>query len=103
MKNEKIIIEENGLNNNGLRELILNMLNEQINHYKVEYLSEWEKDHATSKEFLNAKIEALTAKKEEINKVFADIDLKDASPKMMLSINLENTSVKHEKELAYAN
>lgn len=103
MKNEKIVIEENGLNNNGLRELILNILNEQINNYKIAYLAEWEKDHSTSKATLNEKIEVLAAKKEEIKKVFAEVDLKEAAPKMTLSINLEDHAPKHEQELAYAN
>lgn len=70
MKSNNFIIEESGLKPHESKDMIIKMIDNQINNYKLEYLSQWEKDHSTTDELKNKKIEELKAKKKEIEAFF---------------------------------
>lgn len=70
MKSNKFIIEESGLKTYESKDMIIRIIDNQINNYKLEYLSQWEKDHSTTAELKNKKIEELELKKKEIEFFF---------------------------------
>jgi hypothetical protein len=70
METTKFIINELGLQKQAAKELILKTINNQINHCKLEYLSQWERDHSTTAESKEKKIEILENKKRELDEYF---------------------------------
>ena len=65
-------IEESGLAKHASKEMILNLLDQQIAHYKLQHLKSWEKNHSLSVKSTNEIIEALRSQKEEIEIFFSD-------------------------------
>jgi len=51
-------------------ELLLKMIDDLINSYKLDYLKEWEKDHNIKRDVLDKQISSLTSKKKEITDLF---------------------------------
>lgn len=97
MKSNKFIFEEFGLKKYASKELIMGMINHQINHCKLEYLSQWERSHSTTSTSKNQKIEVLEAKKRALE-VFFDACNSDHSPiNFNVSIELKemNTNTEH--------
>jgi hypothetical protein len=100
MKTNKLTIEECGLQLNESRDLIFKMLNNQIEMCKLNYISEWEKDHSISADIKNQKIEALRAKKEEVAAFFNECA--GGNPKMDLHISFEFKVKEPARELEMA-
>lgn len=89
MKTNKINIEECGLAKRESKDLIFKVLNDQINNCKRAYFSEWERNHSTSPDTMNAKIEALEAKKREIETFFEEYSQNAASMDVNIAIEVK--------------
>ena len=87
MQSNKFTIEECGIQNHESKEMIIKMINNQINTYKLEYLSQWERDHSITPDSINKKIEALRAKKKEIEGFFSETN--HVNPTIDLSVSFE--------------
>ena len=67
----------NGVHNpSEVREIISKIINGQINFYKLQYLAQWEANHATGTDFRDAKIDELLEQK---NKLQALMELAKAA------------------------
>ncbi|NVK66720.1 MAG: hypothetical protein HWE22_19160 [Flavobacteriales bacterium] len=91
-------IEEFGLKKTESKELILNLLSQQIAHYKKQNLIAWEKNHSLSDEEMKERIAALQEKKNEIEAFFNDCP----SCEMDLAISFEVKVKQPALERAYA-
>lgn len=91
-------IEELGLAKNESKQLILNLLSQQIAYYKKQNLISWEKNHSLSEENMNEKIAVLQAKKNEIESFFNECP----SCEVDLGISFEVKVHAKELETAYA-
>ena len=89
MKTTKLRIEEGGLKKNDSKDLIFNMINQQINHYKLGFLSQWEKNHSTSIQHKENKINELRSKKQEIEAFFNEWNSDNPSLDISLSIEVK--------------
>lgn len=100
MKSNKFIIEEIGLKKHESRDMLIKLINDQIKSCKVDYLAQWEKDHSITPDACNKKIEALKAKRREIEGFFEES--KFESPIIDLSVSVELKVLEETRELAYA-
>jgi hypothetical protein len=92
-------IEESGLEKNASKEMILNLLNQQIAHYKLQHLKSWEKNHSLSSKSTNEIIEALRSQKEDIEAFFKDCA---ANQSFDVNISIEVKVKQDVLETAYA-
>ena len=51
------------------RQLICSVIDNQINFYKLQHLSHWERNHKTGRDFLDQKVEELTNKRCELMEI----------------------------------
>jgi hypothetical protein len=89
METTKFTFNELGLKNKSAKELIIKAINNQINNYKIEYLSQWEREHSTTAESKDKKIEALENKKREVIKYFNEYDSTNSHLNLSLSIEVK--------------
>lgn len=78
------------------KDMILSIIDFQIKKHRIQHLSDWERNHNISSERVNAQINALVAKKEEIKNWFKSRTSKDALVDLNISIDIavkEETSV----------
>ena len=99
MKANTVNIEELGLERNKSKELILNLLNQQIAYYKLQHLTAWEKNHSLSDTTTNEKISALQRKKEEIEGFFNECS---TANEMDITISVDVRVKQEVMETAYA-
>lgn len=84
----KIIkIEEIGLDIQDGQNMITNLINNQINNYKLKYLIDWERNHNISPNDKDQKIEQLEKVIEELSIFLSKKNSDDY--KLSLSINLD--------------
>lgn len=88
MKNKKVCIIEEGIDCGTSRNMILNVLDSQINNYKLQYLMDWEGNHSISPLKKNKKIEALRAEKDEILGIYRALDTNSSLIDVNISIDL---------------
>jgi len=88
--------------------MLLNLIDEQIKHYKLNYLRTWEGDHATNQSDNKMKIALLEAQKTELIEFFSKCDSKSQTADLSIGINLdvsgknEEVSSTNHKILEYA-
>lgn len=80
-------VEEFGLDVKGGRDMILRIIDNQINNYKIQFLTNWEGNHNLSPTDKNRKIEKLTQMREDVKAFFHESDFKD--DEIDFSFNLE--------------
>lgn len=67
MKANEVILKDQNLSKAESLELILNILNKRIDYLTMSHLSKWERDNTISEDETRKKVEALKAKRNEIN------------------------------------
>ena len=70
MNTKTISLEESGLNIRDGRNMIFSIIDNQINNYKLKFLSNWEENHTISSEEKDRKIDQLKLTKESLNDFF---------------------------------
>ncbi|MEZ4936171.1 MAG: hypothetical protein R2799_01105 [Crocinitomicaceae bacterium] len=88
METRKVVIDKLDLSNPTSRKLILNMIDDQIKDYKLQYLINWEKDHSLSSSETKNKIKALETKKEELKQLFSEKLPENTLGEISFTINL---------------
>jgi hypothetical protein len=88
MKANEVIIKEQNLTKEESKELIINMLNKYIDFLKISSLSTWERNHRSSFNATEKKVEALKIKQKQIN-LLIDTLAKDEDTKLDFSLSFE--------------
>lgn len=86
MEAKTIQLEENGLNIQDGRSMIFRIIDNQILNHKMQFQTEWERNHNFSPDEKNGKIAELEAAKLALKELF---DSEDPKSELSLSINLE--------------
>lgn len=87
MESKIISIEELGLSASNSRSMIFRLIDSQIMNIKMQYQTDWEKNHDTSPVEKDLKIAALKAKKAELNALFKE--LRENNKKVDFKLNIE--------------
>lgn len=66
MNKQTITIKENGCQLSDVRSMILNLIDCQINNYKLKLVSDWEKCHTQDSKDQKEKIKALISRKKDL-------------------------------------
>lgn len=85
MEKNAIIYNSLKLEDEKMKDWMINFLDKEIGFHKHRQLIEWERDHSNNGEESEKIIAALKAKKEELLKVFAEMENKEVS--IDLSVN----------------
>lgn len=86
---KSILINESGLSLKDGRDMVLKIIDSQINNYKLQYLTDWERNHKTKPTRKNKKIAQLEALRDEIiNTVNYTEDEEDGALNFSLSLNV---------------
>ncbi|MGD2004388.1 MAG: hypothetical protein PVJ91_00110 [Flavobacteriaceae bacterium] len=86
MKPKTFTIAENGLEKDQLKALLNSFIEENINAYKLQYLSNWSKNQDESPELKENKVKGLETLKEDLNTLFAQTN--NANP-VQVSIDIK--------------
>lgn len=89
MEAKTISIKEKGLSMNHADKMINTLIDSQINHYKLQFMNDWEKNHDLSPKKKDERIEFLRNKKQELKKVLEQISSEDADIDINISIDLK--------------
>lgn len=87
MKSQTVNNQTFNLNLNKSKEILLELLQNQINDCKLQSLTEFVQDNTTSNEDTNKKIHELQAKRNELNALFEDKNSKEYTVELNFSIN----------------
>lgn len=90
MKTENKNIEKFNLILNESKEIILELIDNQINDYKLKHLTSWVQDHTIIDDESTQKVEELTKKKKELHSLFEKGDAKDLVVELNFSIDNKN-------------
>jgi hypothetical protein len=95
MQTKKVNIEELGFELSDSRSLIFKLIDEKINACKLQYLSQWVKDHTVTTEERDEKIKALQGKKEDLTALFKECDLRESRVdfNVVLDLKLEREPI----------
>lgn len=88
MKTKKVAINEQGLTIDEGKSMILKMIDNQINDCKLQFITNWEKNHQLSEEKKNKRINQLTKIKKELKDFMSQIE-NNTDAKFSFSLNLE--------------
>jgi hypothetical protein len=88
METKKISIEESNLGLFESKSMILKLIDDQINNYKIKFLADWERDHTTSAQSNELKIQALESKKKEIQEILSNFKSSSALVDFNISIDM---------------
>jgi hypothetical protein len=88
MNLDKIEIKESGLPVSKAKELIIRLIDNQIQNYRLQRMSEWEAGEVDSLEEDHENIRVLVEKKEQILRAFEGEDLDDTLIDVDFSLNL---------------
>jgi len=86
MKPKTFTIAENGLEKDQLKALLNSFIEENINAYKLQYLSNWSKNQEESPELKENKVKGLETLKEDLNTLLAQTN--NANP-VQVSIDIK--------------
>ncbi len=92
MNNKKITVEEFSCNIRDGKSALFQILNTQINNYKLQFLSEWERNHNICSKEKDRKIEILESSKQELLEFLKDFDSPDAEIKYTLHLEVDITN-----------
>lgn len=88
MNLDKIEIKESGLPVSKAKELIIRLIDNQIQNYRLQRMSDWEAGEVDSLEEDHENIRVLVEKKEQILRAFEGEDLDDTLIDVDFSLNL---------------
>lgn len=86
-----IVIEETDLDIQEGKNMLINLLNNQINNYKLKYLNDWEKNHNISPVDKDQKINQLEKLKNELRDFLAEYNFDDKKLNFTISFDLKFT------------
>ena len=89
MKDLKISLAEDKLRTIDGRNMIIKIIDEQINHQKLQFLSDWIRDHKVSFSKFDDKIKRLESMKEEMLAFFSSVNLNDSSVNFTLDLEVK--------------
>lgn len=89
MKTKRLSITEKDFDLNASKNMIIKAIDTQINNYKLQFLTDWEKDHSISFHEKDEKIKALEEEKKEIIELCRAINSDE--PKVDLNISIDLT------------
>lgn len=99
LSTKKITIEESNLNIQDGRRLIFRLLDNQILGHKMQFQTEWERDHNLSPKAKNAKIDKLEAFKNQLRDLFLDHNIHDDNVNFSIDLKVEVKDQKKESHL----
>lgn len=88
MKTKRLSITEKDFDLNASKEMIIRAIDSQINNYKYQYLTNWEKDHTLSPVEKDEKIKALLAEREDVIELCKAFDSEDSLVDVNISIDV---------------
>ena len=86
---KSILLNEKGLNLRDGSTMILKIIDNQINNYKLQFQTEWEKNHDTKPNEKNQKIAQLEALKQEVINAVKNAEPEDGAISFSLSLNID--------------
>jgi len=89
MTTKSISINEFDLQVFKSKSMILKLIDEQINNYNLQFLTEWEKNHSVSPKDKTAKINVLEAKKAEIQALFDECETNNTLVDFNITIDVK--------------
>lgn len=100
MNTNTVIIDDLNLSKKESKEVLLSMINQQINHCKIQYLSKWERDHSTSIEGSRSMVQQLERKKSEIEDLIDTLE--DESLQISFQIHVKSKKANKKRKLVNA-
>lgn len=94
MNTTEIMLERPNLSIRESKDLLIKIANQQINHYKIQRLAEWERNHTSSNKNRNKVLELLNTKKQEIEEIFRQFNKEDALVDISFSIKIKTNESK---------
>lgn len=88
MRTQKLNIQEIDFELGNTSSMVFNLIDNQINYYKRQFLVDWEKNHKISLVEKEEKISALEAKKEEIKSLLMEYQNGDALADLSINIDI---------------
>lgn len=88
MKAKKLNIVEKNIDRRASRVMITKVLDTQINNYKNQFMTAWERDHSASPFEKDEKVKALEAEREAILGFYKALDADESLVDINISINL---------------
>lgn len=79
---------------------VYNMISYQINQCKLQFITDWEKDHSTSRENTDAQIAELEQKKKEIKHLLSELKDQGRNAEVSFEIKLKSIVPQNGKKLA---
>lgn len=89
LNHKNLQIEESGLNIQSSRNMIFKIIDAQIMNYKLQFQTDWEKDHTLSPIEKNNKIEKLETVKQELRTLFLNNGLDDSEVSFSLNLDVK--------------
>lgn len=89
MKSKKIKIEERNYQVSDSRSMIFKVIDNQINNYKLQYITMSERDHSIPSKVKDKKIKQLEAKKADLQKLFTKLNDEDYLVDFNISIDVK--------------
>lgn len=90
-----VSVQETGLDTWDGKNMIFKIIDNQINNYKLQFLTDWERNHDVSPVEKEQKIEKLMLAKENLQELFKNIAKKGAEVNFTLNLDVEITSKEH--------
>ena len=87
MKKKSITVEENGFGLKDGRSMIFKIIDSQISNYKLQFLTEWERNHNMTLSESNKKVQKLENAKKDLQEFFNIIQPGDGE--LSFKLNLE--------------
>lgn len=87
MKKKSITVEENGFGLKDGRSMIFKIIDSQINNYKLQFLTDWERNQTLSPSENNKKVEKLEKAKIDLQEFFNFIE--PGEGELSFKLNLE--------------
>lgn len=86
---ETATVEETGLNLLEGHQMIAKLIDAQISNYKLQFINEWDADHQTSPDEINAKVTELEAIKANLRNLFQGFDPRETELSFSLSLEVK--------------
>jgi len=90
-----VSIQEPGLDVQDSSKMLFKILDDQINNYKLRFISDWEGNHNISSEEKNRKIERLKLAKDNLRNFLKDFDSRDVEVNLSLNLEVNVKSKEH--------
>ncbi|NMM49010.1 hypothetical protein [Marinigracilibium pacificum] len=99
MNKKAVIIEEKGLDIPAGKTMILNLIKNQIQDYKRQFLSDWVQNHETSSSVSTQKIKNLKDAKKELQELLDNFDNEDSQIDINFNLEIKVTNKKEQHKM----